>query len=51
MFQEHIIPDELVRQAELESTVLRLRRENVCSAQRGYTNMIVFVGGEGPSEE
>ena len=49
--QEYVIPDDLIHACELEAAVLRLRREDQTPKQRGYTNMIVVAGGEGPCEE
>ena len=48
--QECVIPDELIRRCELEGVVLRMRRETSRPKPRGFTNMIVVAGGEGPCE-
>ena len=45
-----MIADELIRKCELESLLVQLRREDKTPKQRGYTNMIIVTGGEGPSE-
>ena len=51
ILQEHVLHDELIKASGLESTILRKRREESTQlSPRGYTNMIVFAGGEGPSE-
>ena len=51
ILQEHVLHDELIKASGLESTILRKRREESTQLlSRGYTNMIVFAGGEGPSE-
>ncbi len=49
--QEYVIPDELIHECELESQVMKMRRKDQTPKQRGYTNMIVVTGGEGPCEE
>ena len=48
--QEHVIADELVRSCHMEGLVRQLRQEDVSRKPRGYTNMIVVAGGEGPCE-
>ena len=46
-----MIPDELIKTSGIESTILRTRREEPSQmSPRGYTNMIIFTGGEGPSQ-
>ena len=46
-----MIPDELIKTSGIESTILRMRLEEPSQmSQRGYANMIVFAGGEGPSQ-
>ena len=47
--QEFVIPDELIRSCGLESWVLSMRQGgNFPKQQRGFTNVIVVAGGEGP---
>ena len=50
-FQEFVIADELIRKCELEAIILRLHREDLHPKQRGFTNMIIVTGGEGPISE
>lgn len=49
--QEFVIPDPLIRSYELEGLVVRLRRQDQSSRQRGCTNMIIVAGGEGESDQ
>ena len=49
--QDHVIADELVRSCRLEGLIRKLQREDSRKTQRGFTNMIVVAGGEGPSEK
>ena len=50
-FKEYVIADELVHECELEGAVMKMRREDKTPKQRGYTNMVVLTGGEGPTDE
>ena len=48
---EYVVPDELIRSVELEGLLLRMHREDANPKQRGFTNMVIVTGGEGPCEK
>ena len=50
--QEQVIGDPLIRSLNLENEVLQMRKAQTSQVprQRGYCNMLIATGGEGPSQ-
>ena len=45
-----MIADELIRSCQLESWIIQAKKEVNPHKQRGFTNVIVVTGGEGPCD-